>query len=295
MPKRGLGKGLSAIIDSYQEIVTSPQKSKEYLKDISISQIESNPYQPRKRFDESALKELADSIKSKGLIQPIVVAYEEEKGKYILISGERRLRACKLLGYASIKAIVVPYKREEFLEIALIENIQREGLTPIEEALGYRELIDRFGYTHEQIASIIGKDRATITNTLRLLKLPDEIKEMLNDGLISAGHCRVLLGLDDEKLQIELAKKIVEKKISVRETEQIVKRLKSEKSKVAEIKYQKPSFIREIEKSLQEIFATKVSISGSDSKGKIEIYYHSKEELDNILEFFSPIKGRNGS
>jgi len=295
MPKRGLGKGLSAIIDSYQEIVTSPQKSKEYLKDISISQIESNPYQPRKRFDESALKELADSIKSKGLIQPIVVAYEEEKGKYILISGERRLRACKLLGYASIKAIVVPYKKEEFLEIALIENIQREGLTPIEEALGYRELIDRFGYTHEQIASIIGKDRATITNTLRLLKLPDEIKEMLNDGLISAGHCRVLLGLDDEKLQIELAKKIVEKKISVRETEQIVKRLKSEKSKVAEIKYQKPSFIREIEKSLQEIFATKVSISGSDSKGKIEIYYHSKEELDNILEFFSPIKGRNGS
>jgi len=295
MPKRGLGKGLSAIIDSYQEIVTSPQKSKEYLKDISISQIESNPYQPRKRFDESALKELADSIKSKGLIQPIVVAYEEERGKYILISGERRLRACKLLGYASIKAIVVPYKREEFLEIALIENIQREGLTPIEEALGYRELIDRFGYTHEQIASIIGKDRATITNTLRLLKLPDEIKEMLNDGLISAGHCRVLLGLDDEKLQIELAKKIVEKKISVRETEQIVKRLKSEKSKVAEIKYQKPSFIREIEKSLQEIFATKVSISGSDSKGKIEIYYHSKEELDNILEFFSPIKGRNGS
>ena len=181
------------------------------------------------------------------------------------------------------------------MEIALIENIQREGLTPIEEALGYRELIDRFGYTHEQIASIIGKDRATITNTLRLLKLPDEIKEMLNDGLISAGHCRVLLGLDDEKLQIELAKKIVEKKISVRETEQIVKRLKSEKSKVAEIKYQKPSFIREIEKSLQEIFATKVSISGSDSKGKIEIYYHSKEELDNILEFFSPIKGRNGS
>ncbi len=217
MPKKGgLGKGLEAIFGELDEL----EKDNKVVA-ISLELIDKNPFQPREDFDEKGVKELAESIKEKGIIQPIIV--RENGDKYQIVVGERRFIAARMAGLKSIPAIVKDISDEESAEIALIENIQRKDLNPVEEALAYKRLIDNFGYTQEELAKKIGKDRATIANGLRLLNLPDDIKEKLKRGLISAGHARAILSLRDEADQKRLADEIIKRKLSVREAEKAAK------------------------------------------------------------------------
>ncbi len=258
MPKKGgLGKGLEAIFGELNEL----EKDNKVIA-ISLEIIEKNPFQPRENFDDKGIKELAESIKEKGIIQPIIV--REHEDKYQIVAGERRFLAAKLAGLKSIPAIVKNISDEESAEIALIENVQRKDLNPIEEALAYRRLIDKFGYTQEELAKKIGKDRVTITNSLRLLNLPGEIIEKLKSGLISAGHARAILSLKNENEQKVLANEIVKRKLSVREAE------KAAKSQVVDMP-------EEIEALKEKFENMKVKIT--NKKFKLEFVFNSLEDL----------------
>ncbi len=232
--KSGLGKGLSAILedveDAYKQDLDD-NKSSALVKEIPLEDIKPNPYQPRKVFDPEALKELSDSIVKHGLLQPIVVV-EKEDG-YMLIAGERRLRASKLAALSTIKAVVTDFEADNLRELALIENIQRENLNPIELATSYQELIDQYGITQEELSDIIHKSRTQITNTIRLLRLSDYTQNLLTDGKISQGHARVLIGLDEKKQQL-IADTIVGQKLSVRDSEELVKNLKNSEKEINE-------------------------------------------------------------
>ena len=277
--KGGLGKGLDLLIPGAEK--------KEEQKDALIlktSQLEPNKDQPRKKFDEAAIEELAQSIKQYGIIQPIIVCRKDDY--YQIIAGERRWRAAKKAGIREVPVVVKEYTDKEIAEISLIENIQREDLNPIEEAKSYKRLIDEYKLTQEELSERVSKSRTEIANKMRLLKLHDEVQKMLISGAISAGHARALLGLEAKKDQLKAANEIIEKSLSVRQTEDLVKKMnepKKDKAAKGKVDDSLEFVYRDLEKKLSDCLGTKVKISRKDkNKGKIEINYYSEDELDRL-------------
>jgi len=272
MEKR-LGKGLGALIP--EKITTD---TSEKIGEIKVSSIKPNALQPRKKFNNEKLEELKNSIREKGIIQPVVVRTAEDG--YELIAGERRFRAVKELGYESIPAIVKNVSDADSLELSLIENIQREELNPVEEANAYMELVEKFNFSQEEIAKAVGKDKSTISNTVRLLSLPELIQEYIMDEAISMGHAKAILYLPTERSKIRFAKRIIKKNFSVRQAEELIKqRLQKPGKKIAE----KDEHLASLEESLQHYLGTRVKIIHGKKRGRLEISYYSNEDLDRIL------------
>ena len=280
--KKGLGKGLDSMIPEKKTKAELKEVADKSFIEVKISEIDPNIGQPRKSFNEDELLELAESIKIHGVIQPVILT---KRGKrYELIAGERRWRAAKLAGLAKIPALVREYTDKEIMEVSLIENIQRQDLNPVEEAEAFKNLMD-------DLAERVSKSRSAITNALRLLKLDEKVKAMLAEGLITTGHARALLAVEDKDKQQQLATKILDEKLSVRETEKLVKALSEGKENKKEEKTSEKLVYRKLEDSLKSILGSKVSIkSKQGGKGKIEIDYYSMEELDRITELFATIK-----
>ena len=297
--KKGLGKGLDSLIPDNKSMksVTS-EKTVESKEDaaaksgvqvMKINEVEPNRDQPRKNFDEDALLELSDSIKQFGVLQPLLV--RKRKDYYEIIAGERRWRAAKLAGVKEVPVIEKEYTDQEILEIGLIENIQRENLNPIEEAIAYKRLLEEFNLKQDEVAERVSKSRTAVTNSMRLLKLSDKVQQMIIDDMISTVHARALLAIDDPELQYTLANKIFDEKLSVRETEKLVKEIKNPK-KPKEKKPVANSFIyQDLEEKMKSVFGTKVSIaSKGKGKGKIEIEYYSDDELEHLFDMMMSIK-----
>lgn len=297
--KKGLGKGLDSLIPDNKSMksVTS-EKTVESKEDaaaksgvqvMKINEVEPNRDQPRKNFDEDALLELSDSIKQFGVLQPLLV--RKRKDYYEIIAGERRWRAAKLAGVKEVPVIEKEYTDQEILEIGLIENIQRENLNPIEEAIAYKRLLEEFNLKQDEVAERVSKSRTAVTNSMRLLKLSDKVQQMIIDDMISTGHARALLAIDDPELQYTLANKIFDEKLSVRETEKLVKEIKNPK-KPKEKKPVANSFVyQDLEEKMKSVFGTKVSIaSKGKGKGKIEIEYYSDDELEHLFDMMMSIK-----
>lgn len=282
MTKMALGRGLSALIPDVKIGETVVEKTGEIL-EIELSNIRQNKYQPRLNFKDETQKELIASIQEKGLIQPIIVRKIEDG--YELIAGERRFRAAKSLGFEKIPAIIKSVSDEEALELSLIENIQREDLSPIEEAKAYERLTSVFNLTQDDIAKKVGKDRTTIANSIRLLKLPEDIQEKLSSGEISVGHAKVLLGLENPSDQRKIADQIIKDGLSVRDTEKAVLKIKEPPVHKRKMAY-KDQQILALEEHIQKVLGTKVTICQGKKKGKIEIEYYSQDDLNRILEFF---------
>lgn len=292
MAARGLGKGLDSLIpnavgeakvkkETVKETVTE-KKEPETL--VKITMVEPNRKQPRKNFDEDALQELSDSIKQFGLLQPILV--QDRKDHYEIIAGERRWRAAKLAGLKEIPVIIRDYSDQEIMEISLIENIQREDLNPIEEAQAYKRLLTEFNLKQDEVAERVSKSRAAVTNSIRLLKLSDEVQQMVIDDMISTGHARTLLAVEDKDEQYNLAQRIFDEKLSVRDVEKLVKNLhKPEKaSKKTENKTMEAIY-QDIQEKLKQRLSTKVVVtSKGEGAGKIEIEFYNNEDLDRILD-----------
>ena len=250
---------------------------------IDLKNIYPNQDQPRRVFDEEKIKILSESIKNYGVLQPIVLK-PDDKGKYMIIAGERRYRASKLARKSDIPAVIKDIPMKDIMEIALIENLQREELNPIEEALAYRSLIKNYEVTQEEISEAVGKSRPHITNTLRLLNLPQKIMDMIDQGQITAGHGKALLRVNDENLQLELANKVIAEELSVRATEALAKKICEDNIKeVPKKSKEKDVFIVDVEEKLRNIFGTKVNISKGKKKGKIEIEYYNEDDLNNIV------------
>ena len=285
--KRRLGRGLGALIpDEEEEVFWSDQAGKRRYKEIEVEKIRPNPYQPRVEYDPDSMKELKNSISEKGVIQPVTV--RERDKHYELIAGERRLRAVKELGYEKIPAFIVEVETDnEMLELALIENIQREDLNPVDVARGYQRLIEDLHLTQEEVARKVGKDRSTVTNFLRLLKLPEQILESLRAGDISMGHARALLGVENTADQLSLWKKAIAHKWSVREVEANVRKLTHPQPTQPATPRPKSPYIEALEEKFREILGTKVKIHHQGSRGKIEIEYYSKEDLERIWEILN--------
>ena len=297
--RNGLGKGLDSLIPNKSDKpnVQSEKKEKkaENVKEetgeimVKINQVEPNRDQPRKDFDEDSLMELADSIKQFGILQPLIV--KKKKDYYEIIAGERRWRAAKIAGIKEVPIIVKEYTDQEIVEISLIENIQRENLNPIEEAMAFKRLLEEFNLKQDEVAERVSKSRTAVTNSMRLLKLSKKVQQMIIDDMISTGHARALLAIDDEEQQYILANKIFDEKLSVRETEKLVKALKNPKK---EVKKQKPehTFVYDnIEEQLKNIIGTKVSVNPkANGKGRIEIEYYSEEELERIYDLIMTIR-----
>lgn len=285
--KRGLGKGLNALIpQSFEESILNNEKnSGESIKILKVDDIKPNINQPRKHFDKEKIKALEESITSHGIIQPIIVR-KLEKG-YEIVAGERRWRAAKNKDLKEIPCIIKELDDEKLMELSLIENLQREDLNEIEEALAYKRLNEEFSMTQDKIGKTVGKSRPYIANTLRLLNLDDEVKEMIVEGKISGGHGRTLLRIENINLQREIASKIISETLTVRETEKLVSKLldKDLARKKSFIKKEKDSDITYLEESLKEVLGTKVNIVNGKKKGKIEIEYYSDEDLERIIEF----------
>lgn len=272
-----LGKGLSALIPELKEDI-----DKKEIVELDISMVYPNEDQPRKVFDEEKINILSDSIKAYGILQPIVVK-PDENGKYMIIAGERRYRASRAANKESIPAVIKDLPIRDIMEIALIENLQREDLNPIEEALAYKSLIDNHNVTQEEISEAVGKSRPHITNTIRLLNLREEVIAMIEYGEITAGHGKALLRITDKDKQLEIAKRIVEDGLSVRATESLAKKISEEQNLKIPTKKEKDIFIVDVEERLRNIFGTKVNISQGKKKGKIEIEYYNDEELNGIV------------
>lgn len=288
--KFGLGKGLNALIPE-DTVILEPKKGKDKNDDngyslIDINLIKSNESQPRKLFDDEKIMELAESIKSNGIIQPLIL--RKDKDEYIIVAGERRWRAAKYIGIKEIPSVIMDLTEKQILEISLIENIQREDLNSIEEAIAYKKLITDFDLTQEQLSKRIGKSRVAITNTMRLLNLSEDVQQYIIEGVISEGHGRALLAITDSKLQCELAQNVIDDKLSVRELEFLIRKLKtkSEPSKSKAKKETNPYYKEVIEK-LENYFGTKVNVTNKNNKGKIEIEYYSEEDLQRILEIIN--------
>ena len=300
--RKGLGKGIDSLIpdtgsskgkENSEKKPVVKEVIKEVIKEVKvpadtmmkISDIEPNREQPRKNFDKEALEELADSIRQFGIIQPIVVQKKDDYNE--IIAGERRWRAAKLAKVKEVPVVIKEYTKQEVMEIALIENIQRKDLNPIEEALAYKSLIDEYHLKQDELAKRVSKSRAAIANAMRLLKLTDEVQNMLINDEISMGHARALLALDQEDLQLEAAKVVIEKGYSVRDTEKLVKSILNPKQAKLPIPSSDEAVYESIATKLREKFGTKVSINHKKGgKGKIEIEYYSKEEFERILEMF---------
>ena len=297
-PKRGLGKGLNALFgeSGYEPEKTAapePEKESEAVKSdvtVKISSIIANEKQPRKNFNEEELSQLTESVKQYGVLQPLLVKKEGEK--YRIIAGERRYRAAKEAGLKEIPVVIRDYTSQQAAEVSIIENVQRADLNPMEEAMAYQMLIDDYGLKQEEIAGKVSKNRTTITNALRLLKLSEKVRLMVAQGSLSAGHARTLVPVEDEETQYALAKEVVEKQLSVRETEKLVKqagRKKPERKNKVEPDYS--IFFREYEDKMKEILGTKVHINRRDkNKGRIEIDYYSQNELERIMELLGKIR-----
>ena len=306
MAKKGLGRGLGAIFgedvvresnEELSKVQKTTQKDGEETERgehlVKVSLIEPNGGQPRKNFNEEELQELAESIKNYGVLQPLLV---QKKGtSYELIAGERRWRAAKLAGLREVPVVLREYNKQQAMEIALIENVQRSDLNPIEEAQAYQQLVKEFHLTQEEIAVRVSKNRATITNAMRLLKLDSQIQDLLIKGMISSGHARALLSLEDGQLQKKAAQEILDRGLSVRETEKLVKKMGkdlSPKEEKAEKRDDALTLIfRELEERMKSIMGTKVSIHNKDkNKGRIEIEYYSEAELERIVEMIESIR-----
>ena len=283
---KGLGRGIDALFSNFEDIEKIDEKT-EKVQEIPLDEIRPNPYQPRKTFDDSTLRELADSIMLNGVIQPVILRQSSVKG-YEIIAGERRVRASRLAGKTTIPAIVREFDETAMIEVAILENLQREDLTPLEEAEGYQTLMNKLNLTQVDVAQRLGKSRPYIANHLRLLNLPQDVKGMLQEGLISMGQARTLLGLNDESLISELAKRAAEEGITVRHLELLVQQLNNlgdvDKKKNKKIKETKPVYIKESEERLMDKFGTSVQISSKGEKGKIEIEYLSPADLTRILD-----------
>ncbi len=294
---KGLGKGLDSLIpnatgpNKKTETKTSKQaavapevsKTNEHASIVKITMVEPNRKQPRKNFDEDALQELSDSIKQFGLLQPILV--QDRKDHYEIIAGERRWRASKLAGLKEVPVIIRDYTEQEIVEISLIENIQREDLNPIEEAQAYKRLLEEFQLKQDEVAERVSKSRSAVTNSIRLLKLADEVQQMLIDDMISTGHARALLAVENQEEQYVLAQKIFDEKLSVRDVEKLVKNLhkpakpKKENDSKLQVIYQ------DIEETLKKKLGTKVAVtSKGEGSGKIEIEFYTHDDLDRILD-----------
>ena len=271
----GLGKGLNAIF------IENDSEDNNSGVTLKISEIEPNRSQPRKEFDEKALSELAESISEHGLLQPLLVR-PLTLGGYEIVAGERRYRACRMAGLTEVPVIIRELSESETMELALIENLQREDLTPLEEAMGYEVLMNEHGFTQDEVSKSVGKSRPAIANALRLLKLPEGVKELLKENKISAGHARALLSLENEENMLELAELIVAKDLSVRQTEKLCK--KASKEKKPEAPEKKPSYYSMVELALNEALGRKISISKNKGKegGVLQIEFYSDEELTEL-------------
>ncbi|NLX63912.1 MAG: ParB/RepB/Spo0J family partition protein [Clostridiaceae bacterium] len=278
--KKGLGRGLEALISSANAL----EDARNSVMELKINQIEPSSEQPRKVFDQEKLEALAESIKNHGVVQPIIV--RSEGNCYKIVAGERRWRAAKLAGLKTIPVIIKDITSREVMEIALIENLQREDLNPIEEAEAYKKLIEEYSITQEEVAKIVGKSRAAIANSVRLLTLTDEIKEMLSDGRLTSGHARTLVAIPDPERQNQLAKIIVERNLSVRESEKLAASENKPKKKTEKRKaITKESIeIAELEEKLMAAYGTKINLIKNKEKGKIVFEFYSKDELDRIVE-----------
>lgn len=276
--KFALGKGLNALI---------PEDNNENIENgrllIDLNKIKSNDEQPRKNFDNEKIAELAESIKHHGIVQPLIL--KQNGSNYMIVAGERRWRAAKMLGLKEVPALVMDLTEKEVLEISLIENIQRQDLNPIEEALAYKKLLKDFNLTQEELSKRIGKSRVTITNTMRLANLDVRVQQYLIEGIITEGHGRTLLALENGDIQYEVAQKVIDEKMSVRELERLIKRLLTEEKVETrkDIEELNP-YYKDLKEKLQNYFGTKVSLSAKKSKGKIEIEYYSEEDLQRILD-----------
>ncbi|MCT4545059.1 MAG: ParB/RepB/Spo0J family partition protein [Vallitalea sp.] len=288
--KRGLGKGLSALIkdDLEQEI---SDKNKGIIK-ININDVGPNKEQPRKKFDEDLLQELADSIKQYGIIQPLVVIKKDTY--YEIVAGERRWRAARIAGLKKVPVIIKGYTPREILEVSLIENIQREDLNPIEEAIAYKKLINNFKLKQDEVADKVSKSRSAVANSMRLLNLDERVQHMIIDEMISSGHARTLLAIKDNNTQYNIANKIFDEKLSVRDAEKLIRNLMKTNNKKTTIKKEDDliSIYKDIEEKFKEILGTKVNINHKNNKktGKIEIEYYSDDELERLIELISSIK-----
>lgn len=293
---KGLGKGLDTLISS--EYVPAKKTSEEQQGSgqaetiVKITKVEPNREQPRKNFDEDALLELSESIKQFGILQPLLV--QDKNDYYEIIAGERRWRAAKMAKIKEVPVIVKNLTSQEVVEISLIENIQREDLNPIEEAIAYKRLLEEFNLKQDEVAERVSKSRTAVTNSMRLLKLSEEVQQMLVDDMLSTGHARALLGIEEQDKQYALAQKIFDEKLSVRETEKLVKKMQKEKD--APVKEETPVdptmevIYQNLEEKMKTILGTKVVINKKDAKkGKIEIEYYSPEELDRIVELLQSI------
>ncbi|MDD2401706.1 MAG: ParB/RepB/Spo0J family partition protein [Clostridia bacterium] len=285
MIKKGLGKGLSALIP----ISDGSEGKDEAIIEIKINSITPNSFQPRKVFGEEMLADLANSIKEHGVIQPVVVRKTENE-RYELVVGERRYRACQRLSLKEIPAVVKEYSDEQMMEIALIENLQRQDLSPVEEAFAYKKLLEVFKLTQEQVAQKVSKSRPYIANMVRLLNLPQYILDKVSKNELTVGHVRPLLSINDEDLQTNIAEKMIEKKVTVREAENMVKKTIENREKGKSIRNMKdykiaPEFM-DIEEKLRGVCGTKVSIKNNGDKGKIEISYYNNDDLNRILSLF---------
>ena len=292
--KSGLGKGLDSLIkdnssakktaaaNTSSENKADEMKSGEQM--MKINMVEPNRDQPRKKFEEDALLELADSIKQFGVLQPLLV--RKRKDYYEIIAGERRWRAAKMAGVKEVPVII-----KEIVEIGLIENIQRENLNPIEEAMAFKKLLEEFNLKQDEVAERVSKSRTAVTNSMRLLKLDERVQEMIVDDMISTGHARALLAIDDKEQQYDLANKIFDEKLSVRETEKLVKEIKNPKKPKMKKKVENEFVYTDLENRMKEVMGTKVNISSKgNGKGKIEIEYYSDEELERMFEMIMSIR-----
>lgn len=291
----GLGKGLDSLIPDNGKVPESDKKVKVVEKvvekivekpvevKLKINQVEPNREQPRKKFDEEALQELADSIRQFGVLQPLIV--QERKDYYEIIAGERRWRAAKMAGLKEIPVIIRKMSDQEIVEISLIENIQRENLNPIEEAAAFKRLLTEFNLKQEEVAERVAKSRTAVTNSMRLLKLDDRVQQMVVEEMLTTGHARALLAIEDPELQYQTATKVFNEKLSVREVEKLVKNIGKEKPEKKTEDPQKTAVFEDLEEKMKIALGTKVSINRkNDQKGRIEIDYYSMEELERLME-----------
>ena len=279
--KKGLGKGLDSLIPDNRGAKTAEPELP--------SEKEPNREQPRKKFEEDGLLELADSIKQYGILQPLLV--KRKKDYYEIIAGERRWRAAKIAGIKEVPVIIKEYSDQEIVEIGLIENIQRENLNPIEEAMAYKRLLEEFNLRQDEVAERVSKSRTAVTNSMRLLKLNEKVQQMIIDDMISMGHARALLAVDNKEQQYILANKIFDEKLSVRETEKLIKDIKNPKKPKKKKEADNPFVYKDIEEKMKEVMGTKVNISSKgNGKGRIEIEYYSDKELERMFDMIMSIR-----
>lgn len=279
--KFGLGKGLGALIP---EDTSEDNALLNGMQKIDISLIRANNTQPRKSFDEEKIMELSESIKQYGVIQPILITKDDDTDTYTIVAGERRWRAAKLAGIKEVPVIIKELNKKEILEISLIENIQRQDLNPIEEAKAYKNLLEDFKLTQEELSKRVGKSRTAITNCIRLLNLDERVQDYVIDGVLTEGHGRTLLAIENKELQYKISQMIIDDKLSVRETEKLIKSLNRDKDKQRNDNQVNNPYYQDIKNKLEELFGTRVVLNSNNDKGKIQIEYYSEEDLQRILD-----------